>query len=271
MSSLRKIHEAELEVLKDFIKICDENNLRCMMLGGTMLGAVRHKGFIPWDDDIDMGMPRNDYERFIEIFKENSNKNLYLNYYKNQQEYITYPLKLESTKVKLINRSGSIERTVNVWIDIFPLDGMPNGNIKRKVHQIRLLVCRALMQLAQFKYVAVNYKKRPWYEASIIKFAELFPIISKVLSNSYFANEIDRLLKKYPFENANHIVNFMGAYKFREMFPKNIYNETSLYPFEDMILPGCKDYDFYLKQMYGDYMKVPEDKDKNKHFTEIKE
>ena len=84
MDSLKKIHEAELEVLKDFIKICDENNLRYMMLGGTMLGAVRHKGFIPWDDDIDIGMPRADYERFIEIFMEPNKENLYLNYYKNQ-------------------------------------------------------------------------------------------------------------------------------------------------------------------------------------------
>ena len=185
MRDLTLVHKYEMDLLKFFMKICAEYNLKYTMLGGTMLGAIRHKGFIPWDDDIDIGMPRRDYEYFIKIIQKQNIEGLYLNYFPNQDTYIVYPIKLENTEVNLINKSGIEERIVNVWIDIFPLDGMPNNAITRKIHKSRLLICRALMQLAQFKFVAINYSKRPFIENAIIKIAKCFPWMFKNLDNKY--------------------------------------------------------------------------------------
>ena len=176
-----------------------------------------------------------------------------------------------NTAYKIKVNTGSKKFDRYAWIDIFPLDGMPLNYIERKIHMFRLLFNRCLLKLSQFDQVVKNLNDRPWYEKVIIKIAILCPFITKNLNEHRYFNKIDCLLKKYRYEDNEYVVNFMGAYKFREMFPKKVYEETTLYSFEDMMVQGCKDYDFYLRQMYGDYMKVPDDKDKNKHFTEIKE
>lgn len=110
--------------------------------------------------------------------------------------------------------------------------------------------------------------KRPFYEKLLIKIGKIFEFES-ILKNFNVEKRLDKCLKKYNYENSEFVGNFMGAYKFKEMFPKKIYDEINEYEFEGMKLIGPKDYDFVLKQLYGDYMKLPSAEERNKHQSEI--
>lgn len=264
MKNIRKLQLAELEILREFLKICNKNKLEYFMLGGTFLGAIRHKGFIPWDDDIDIGMPREDYEKFIKLVLENKNENFEI-YDLKQSFYI----KLMSNKVKAKFKMFLEEQEMGVFVDIFPLDGMPNNFIRRKVHMLKLLYLRMLYQYSRFSMsVNIINKKRPIHEKVLIFIGKIIPF-EKFLDSSKRILALNRMLKKYKYSESDYIVNFMGAYKFKEMFPKEIYDEAKEYKFEDLTLKGPQNYNYVLKQLYGDYMKFPSENERNKHSSEV--
>lgn len=266
----KKIHVEEMRIAKYFISICDKNNYKYFLLGGTFLGAIRHKGFIPWDDDMDFGMPRSDYENLINYLKKNPSSKYQLCTFQDGNNS-DYPIKIESTNVKLVDLSIGIEKNRNVWIDIFPLDGMPKNQIKLNFHKIKLLGLRAGFKLSQLsKNVSINNPSRTKSEKVIIKLGKITKI-EKILDEKKMYSKIDKTLKKYNYEDSKFIVNFMGAYKFKEMFPKEVYEKTKEYLFEDMLMTAPKDYNYVLTQLYGDYLTPPKDEEKNKHQIFIKE
>ncbi|MCI8347216.1 MAG: LicD family protein [Bacilli bacterium] len=271
MNKLRQLQLVELEMLKEIIKICNENNIRYYLMGGTLLGAVRHKGFIPWDDDIDIGMKRQDYEKFLSIADQYLSDDLKIDYFKEhkgEKDYISnYVAKVENKKVKVKNKTAKIERMQNAWIDIFPLDGMPRNFIIRKFHMLKLLYSRLLLKYSQFSTITnQRIKGRPLHEKILMIIGKICQF-EKLLNNHSCLEKIDKNLKKYQYDDSDYVVNFMGAYKFKEMFPRQIYEEIGKYSFEGLELTGPKNYDLVLTQLYGDYMKEP--KDKNHHFTEL--
>ena len=121
-TDIQKLHDVNLALAKEFVHICDDNGLTYYMLGGTMLGAVRHKGFIPWDDDMDFGMPRKDYESFLAIAPRLISDNLDLLHYKTHPDYRYYIARLQNKYTKVME-IGNGETCAS--IDIFPLDGSP--------------------------------------------------------------------------------------------------------------------------------------------------
>lgn len=264
----RKMQIAELKIAKKFVEICEKNNLRYFMLGGTLLGAVRHEGFIPWDDDMDFGMPRDDYEKFIKLLKNNDNFGLSINHYQFNDSH-DYQLKIESKEVRIIDASTKTSKEKNVWIDILPLDGMPNNSLYRRIHSLKLLSLRALYKISHLSSnVAEKNPYRTRTEQLIIDVAK-FLSLENMLNERKMLTLIDTNLKKYKYNDSFYVVNFMGAYKLKEMFPKKIYDDSFLYSFEDMKLVGPKNFDVVLSQLYGDYMTPPSDEDKNKHSTEV--
>ena len=268
---LRKLQLCELEILKDIVKICDKHNLVYYMMGGTFLGAIRHKGFIPWDDDIDISLNRDDYEKLFEILeKELPNKYVIDNFYKNDK-CITYASRIENPNIKINERAATVEQIRNAWIDVFPLDGMPNNYFVRKIHQLRLLYLRMMFRYSTFSLSVVQNKKhRPLHEKILVYIGNHTNIEKKLNSNKCL-KRLDKSLKKYKYKNSKYVVNFMGAYSFKEMFKKEIYDNYQKYQFEDTMLNAPKDYDTVLTQMYGDYMKLPDDSERNKHCTEMME
>lgn len=265
MEKLRKLQLSELEILKKFLKICEENNLRYFILGGTLLGAVRHKGFIPWDDDIDIGMPRKDYEKLDKILYKYQTEN----FKKREVEHHTF-IQIINPKKKIFLNMSKIKEETGAWIDIFPMDGMIENKILRKLHMFRILFWRMLFQYSNFSKVInlSNKKKRPFYENILITLGETLKLEEKLNKNKIRIN-LEKVLRKYSYDTSNEVGNFMGVYKFKEMFKKNIYDEVQEYEFENIKLIGPKNYDFVLKQLYGDYMKVPDINDRNKHQIEI--
>ena len=265
---LSEVQRMILEVFDPVYRYIEQEGLTYYMLGGTLLGAVRHKGFIPWDDDIDIGMPRRDYDYFLSHVSEALPEHLKLETYQNSPGHHYYFARIVDTRHAL-RRMGSLkERLENVWVDVFPLDGMPNGAIARRIHMARLLFTRAMYHISCFDRVNLKRPNRPLSERLVIKFVEATGF-GRRMDTRKKLDRLDRLLRKYPLEKSNWISNFMGQYKFREMFPKAYYGKGKLYPFESYMLMGPEDYDAVLSQMYGDYMTRPREADNNAHAAEL--
>lgn len=259
-----------LQVLREVVRILDELEIPYYMQGGTMLGAVRHEGIIPWDDDVDLGIPRADYERLLREVADKLPENLELRTYDDETDHHYYFARIVDKRYQ-IRRMGSLEeRLENVWVDLFPLDGMPNGALARQWHKMRLLTVRLKYHLSCFERVNIKRPGRPLVERIIIKIAT-WTRVGKWFNTRKQLDKMDRLLKKYPPEKSEYLVNFMGqtSYKFNEMFKKEIYGKKKLYPFEDLQLVGPEDYDAYLKSLYGDYMTPPRVEDRNAHVSEL--
>ena len=253
-----------LNIFKEIKPFLEKSSIPYYLLGGSLLGAVRHKGFIPWDDDIDIGIVREDYERFLEMVSKNLPEHLELRSYRDESDHHYYFSRIVDTRY-VLNREGSlVSRKENLWVDIFPLDGMPNNWLLRRIHMLRLLWVRFCYHVACFDKVNLKRPNRPLSERIIIAIVKNIHLGGHRDYKKWLV-KLDKLLRKYKVQDSNWIVNFMGQYKFKEMFPKSYYGKGKLYTFEDMQLMGPEDYDKVLSQMYGDYMKEPEDCDKNVH------
>ncbi|MFT8726706.1 MAG: LicD family protein [Liquorilactobacillus nagelii] len=268
--NIRKLQQIELNLAKKIISICEENQIKYIMLGGTMLGAIRHHGFIPWDDDIDFGMSRNDYDKFCQIVLELNDDNLKLLDFRFNNNH-DYPAKVIDQSIELVNNNVASKETIYPWIDIFPLDGMPANKVLRKLHGTRLMMDRALLKLSQLSNgVALNNPYRTSLEKLIIKIGLLIRS-DKFLKEQKMMQVLDRDLRKYSYSNCPFAVNFMGAYKLNEMFPRKIYDQLKSYSFEDTQFMGTVFYDEYLKQLYGNYMQPPKENDRDKHNVGMKQ
>ncbi|MGX7196880.1 LicD family protein [Enterococcus olivae] len=271
MEDKKKLQQIELNILKEVIKVFEKHQLKYFALGGTMLGAVRHKGFIPWDDDIDIGMPRKDYEKFCDIYIKELPSNLKLRNFKTDISYRYYISRILDLNYKLIEkRNKDVEAFTYVSIDIFPLDGLPTSLIFRKLHQARVMYRRMKMSLGYFETLDKE-RERNIVEKIIINFFKIFPLYKFIDSNDE-KKKIDKLLKKYDIDNNSYCSNLMGAYRTKETFKKEVFSSGSKYDFEDISIMGPHDSHCYLEQMYGDYMKIPSSEEilTKEHFEIIK-
>lgn len=270
---LRTLQLAELKILDEFVRICGEHQLRYYLNAGTLLGAVRHKGFIPWDDDIDLCMPRSDYERFLAVVDSSLPENMRAVHFRTQKEgeLLQYSCQIIDLDVPLIQRIAGIPRETCAWIDVFPMDGMPKNGICRKIHGFHLLYRRAMMQFSMFDR-NVNVKKagRPFHERALIKLCQRTHI-GKRLSPRGEMEKLDRVLKKYPDDKSVPWINFMGAYKLKETFPADFYGDGTAFEFEGRRLPGPEKAHEILTALFGDYMTLRPPAAEEGHNLEFRE
>jgi putative licD-family phosphotransferase len=259
MSDIKIIQDKILSILKEFINICEENNLTYYALGGTLLGAVRHKGFIPWDDDIDIGMPREDYEKFKKVAPR-----LLPSYL----EIVNNPLNLDITQlvdknviVKFVNLES------NVFIDIFPLDGYPEkGSFAAKLHSSIVLFQRMLCKISVLDHL--EDKNRGTIENLIVKISKTLRI-QKLLPKDALVKKLHKLIQKYDFRTSPYVGNVLGRYREREIVPSEYFKEPVSLIFEDTMINCPTKYKEYLSEIYGDYMKLPPVEDRVAHNIEL--
>lgn len=233
-----------------FHNFCLENDLTYYVLGGTALGAVRHEGFIPWDDDVDVGVPRADYERLKTFAAEiRANTNFVLEFPLENKDFPYSFAKLYDTGTVLVeNARKPIKR--GIYLDVFPLDGV--GNTKKEAVQLFNRVTR-LMRVRSV-YTCVK-KKRKFGVNFLISLARCMP--SFVISEDKLMKRLDRICKELPYEDCAYVGNLYGAWRAKEIAKKEWFGQPSLQKFEGLTVFAPRDCHSYLQHMYGDYMQLP--------------
>lgn len=272
VSMLRQTQLAELNILKEVVRICDKYGLTYYLSGGTFLGAVRHKGYIPWDDDTDIRMPRPDYERLLTVLKDELDAPYKVDHFlagNNTKRFPYYFCSVNDPRILLHSTRSMAGEDRCAWIDIFPIDGMPKNVVRNKLRQLRLLYGRLRFQISVFDTI-VDLKKigRPAYEKILIKILTHIPL-QKIFNYDKAWIKLDKALKAYPYDKAEYVLNIMSSYKLKDMMKKTVYGKGASYQFEDAYFNGAEDYDTFLTHLYGDYMKCPPENERNKHSTEV--
>ena len=257
--SLEEIKSIELDILKYVKKVCEENNLRYFLCGGTLLGAVRHKGFIPWDDDIDIALPRDDYLKLIKIL-DDGHRYRSLSVYNNEDYY--YPFaKIVDTNTILENDNLYPLKELGVYIDVFPIDGLPQKSKKINYHLTKLIILRKLLYLSRIRNC---YKSRRGIILNLLVYVIWF--FSRMIGWRRWISIIEKLATKYEYNNSEKVGCVVAGYGKREIMNKEVFEEIIYLEFEGDFFSAPIGYDKYLTNLYGDYMQLPpENKRVSKH------
>lgn len=270
-AELKRIQIICLKLLNEFIYICENNNLTYFLSGGSLLGAIRHKGFIPWDDDIDIAMPRKDYDRLIEIANSLLPEHYELQHYSlaNSTPFNTHHIQIVDKRTSVIKKWTINKKTISIWIDIFPLDGMPKSRLLLLYHYYKTRVCWLVMQTCWLKDNVDILKKRPTYQKLFI---DIFKKLPKIKQSTiiHLMECFDSLAKKYDFNTSNNICSFHGIYGKKEILKKDWFSEKMNVEFEGLNCVVPEKYNYILKNYYGNYDIIPIEKEREqKHKYKI--
>ena len=261
---LKTLQAIELENLRMLMEICEKNHLRYYLIGGSLLGAMRHKGFIPWDDDIDVGLPRPDYNRFVQIAKDYLPAHMDIRTMTSDPNYKCYFTRLINNKKKIYWDHGQYTAVIGVWMDVFPLDGLPKNPLLRKLQVFRVKLNKALYKFTQIDYVSTNRTNRPFSERVLIRFAQLTRI-GRLLNADKRLQKLDRALQRYDYDASAYAWNFSGCYGKREIVPHIQLGGSRTAEFEGMQVSIPEAAEDYLTSIYGDYMKLPPEDQRRSH------
>ncbi len=265
---MKQLKEKELELLKYFIDICDKYDLMYYMVEGSCLGAVRHNGFIPWDDDIDVGMPRQDYDKFLAIAQKNLPEHIFVQTHKTDKNSPMTFAKLRNSNTTFIEKSiKDLDINHGIYIDIFPLDGFTNKRLHRYIFFIKKLL---LSLRISYTYYADPNKKRKITIKYIVK--RILKFIAKILypSLSDAINKKDKLFQLYSIEQSGLIANHNSPWEQREIVPKEFFGDGAFGQFEGLKVRLPANYHSYLSSTYGDYMQLPPEEERyGHHFSTV--
>ena len=262
ITDLNELKKIELSVLIEVDKICRENGLRYMLCGGTLLGAVRHGGFIPWDDDIDIFMPRPDYDKLIDYCDEHD-VSFDLFSPANNREYTQMYLKACNKDTMVIDNEADLKMChFGVWVDIFPIDGLGDTVLEAK-RFLRTITCAELLCVAsRWKKYTRNPKNRWGYE--VIRFCT-FLISRMIFDVNAFVKKIDKKAKSLEFEKSKYCGSVYGSYGQKEIMTREMFEKTCELTFENQLFLCPENYEEYLKNIYGNYMELPPVEEQQTH------
>lgn len=245
-----------LEMASLFHETCVKNCIPYYMLGGTQLGAIRHKGFVPWDDDMDFGVPRDYFPKMLESLRGEIPGYYRLHTQQDNEHYINGFAKLEDLRT-VIKESGREGLTIGVNIDIFPLDHTNNN--KRFLSKNWCI--NLLSKIQVYRYLNLNTLSST---RNVGK--QILVMLTKNLKKKTIIGIIEkRLISSEGLYWANHF----GAWGMREIVSKEIFGQPKLYEFENIQLFGVEKADEYLKHLYGDYMQLPPEDKRHLHIEHL--
>lgn len=262
INDISVIHAICIELLCAFDKMCRDENIVYSLAGGTLLGAVRHKGFIPWDDDIDLFMLREDYEKFLEIY---SNKPLANKYYKliyinNGAPELPFA-RLVDNRTKLYHPASlSLNR---VWIDILPLDGIP------QIEKTKIKFIKKLQKLRYGRLLAnsIPFTGRKKWRAIIKTPIGIF--MRKTGMRKLIVKKIIKESQKFSSPINNRVGELVAQAKVKGTVCKNTFRDYVLLDFEGKKFMAMPDYEQYLCECYGNYMELPPLKKQKAHSVKL--
>lgn len=252
-------------VLRQYIAICKEHHLTYFCCGGTAIGAVRHQGMIPWDDDVDVFMPRPDYDRFIQIASQQLPEGLELVTPYNKKDYHLFFAKL-CDKHTTLQEEQDVPCVYGLYIDIFPIDGAPDDiedaramirlftKTKHKLEAISthvsfmsyLSLLKEPKEWGRFARKTIGFFLRKWYRRHLLK-------------------QLSDISYRYSYDSASLVAVYCGSYGPKEVFPKAWLQGTKTFLYEGMEVDLPTGYDEYLRQYYGDYMQLPPEEKRISH------
>lgn len=248
--TLKEIQQREKLILDYIADICEKNNLRYTLAYGTLLGAVRHKGFIPWDDDVDISLPRPDYEKLIEILVKNPSDKFKL-YTPDTTGYFYTYAKVSDTETKIVENYIDDIDGMGIWIDIFPFDGSKGKNsLHSKICHI-LQKCRAASVYSTFP----KGRGGNWFLWKICR----------IVGYKFFLKAFVKLSKKHKYSKCDLVVST----NYQHHFPRQIFEEYIKVDFDGNQYDAVKDYDQYLKILFNDYMTLPPESDRVDHNLKV--
>lgn len=267
---LEKLKLAELNILKDYIKVCDKYNINYFLVYGTAIGAVRHNGFIPWDDDIDVGMLREDYDKFVEVVEQELGQDYILTTPLTMKGYASTVIKLQRKNTKFVPQmSRTMKCDLCIHIDIFIYDNFDDDE------KIALKKIRQTRRISQITFLCGS----PY---PIIEIGGIKQVMAKVLCfMAHYVLKIlfispQRLYKKFEAISTsanNQQTKYMTSYE--DTWPlKDKLTREDLFPlkemkFEDIYVKLPNQYDKLLRATYGDYMQLPPENQRVNHAAEI--
>lgn len=250
MDDLKHLQKVILDITKYIDRLCVENNIEYYLEGGSCIGAIRHKGFIPWDDDLDIIMDSDNYDRFIKVCREKLDTSKYYL----QEGYVDWPMPF--TKIKLL---GTVFEEPSmyydspehrgIFVDIFRLENVSNSKIIQRWQYFcgEVLLCHCL---AERGFDNPTLKKRLLIAAS-------FPLKSKCVKKFF-----KRQIEKYRNQETDFVGMFGGRYRLHDsIYKRSDYSNPIRVPFEDTMLPVPSGYNEILTQIFGDYLTPPPEKE----------
>lgn len=240
--SQEEVRRIQIEITNYLKEVCKQYNLRYYMGGGTLLGAVRHKGYIPWDDDIDIIMPMQDYLKFLDILKEDERYEI-LSIYNHPDTYFNFFSRLIDKQTVMKTWEYPFLMTGGVSIDVFPLVGLPYNakEVQSFFNRIRNRNSRFINSFISFSEETEEVKQ---YRAKL-------------------RDEIISMMKQYDFDTSTQAGYILSRYWEKDIMPREIYDNTIEMQFEDEIFAAPAGYHIYLESFFGDYMQLPPESERH--------
>lgn len=256
--SVEEMKQIQVEILKDIHRFCEQNGLRYTLIFGSLLGAIRHKGYIPWDDDIDIAMPRKDYEKFIQRYHHDF---YYVYDYRKDKDYHNPYAKVADTRTIL--EENICMKSIGINIDVFPFDNMFDTKEECNAFIDSL---NSIKKKFRIKLVKPG-RKNVWWKRILIRLAKvaMLPYSMKGLTQQEY-EKVNTLSNDQAAFVALPVDPEIGA-AYRSVYPRRMFDNFTKKPFEEDEFMVTADYHQWLTQMYGDYMTLPPDIDRTSPHT----
>lgn len=250
---MKKVWAAELSMLEKFIDVCERNHLNYFLDGGTLLGAVRHKGFIPWDDDIDVIMPRKDYDRLWEIAEKEFEYPYFFQTTLSENVFFrTHAQLRKSDTTGFIDIDAKKDINKGIFLDIFVLDNIPNGILRKKLFKIDIMFRKKILA---YQYDR-NYETLSWKEKA---FYTLVHIFFKVYPFKRYYIKFNKVLPRYQDKKTALVGDITLKWRSNVQWPKEWFNGYTYLTFEGLDVRVPLFYNEVLTRQYGNFMTIPSD------------
>ena len=258
-----------IDVLSVFIRICEAQGLRYFCAGGTAIGAVRHQGMIPWDDDIDVFMPRPDYDRFLRLAAQSMPEGYEVLSPYATKDYPMYFAKMCNARTTLLENER-IPCVFGLYIDIFPLDGACDDvetcyREKRRFKRLMNKLEAVSTHNSFGEYVGLLTKRPEWGRFAVKTVA----FCCRSWLRRWLLKQMDSIAYGHDYALSSRVVTYSGAYQRQEIYPKAWLETPQMFAFEGLMVNLPHDYDAYLRHFFGDYMTLPPVEQRASHHQKV--